>query len=196
MASNVIAYLAKTDVAYSIALTSCATLLAPLLTPGLIFFYAHTQIDIPFLRMVKSIVLMVLLPLIIGLLIRRSHPKQIGRIDFVFPALSSFSIILICSTIIALNQEKIFSLSILLFTAVILHNAAGYLFGYQAGRLFRFDTRMKKTLSIEVGMQNAGMGAVLALNHFDAETALIPAVFAVWCVITASILAEFWRRMN
>jgi BASS family bile acid:Na+ symporter len=109
---------------------------------------------------------------------------------------SSFSIILICSTIIALNQEKIFSLSILLFTAVILHNAAGYLFGYQAGRLFRFDTRMKKTLSIEVGMQNAGMGAVLALNHFDAETALIPAVFAVWCVITASILAEFWRRMN
>jgi BASS family bile acid:Na+ symporter len=196
MASNVIAYLAKTDVAYSIALTSTATLLSPLLTPALTYLYASTVIQIDFVAMLLSILRIVILPLLIGFGLKHFFRKQIDRIHDVFPALSALCVALICGMVVALNQSRIASLTILVFAAIFIHNLLGYAGGYLGGMLLRFDLRRRRTLSIEVGMQNAGLGAVLALKHFSSETALIPAIFATWCVITSSLLARYWGRQT
>ena len=101
---------------------------------------------------------------------------------------------MICAMVVALNRDVFLTLTGMVLVAVILLNVLGMLFGYGAGMLYRFDVRRRRTLSIEVGMQNAGLGAVLALNHFGAQEALVPAVFATWCVITASILVEVWAK--
>ncbi len=194
MASNVIAYLARTDVAYSIALTSTATLLSPILTPSLTYLYANTVIDINFLDMCLTILKIVILPLLIGFGLKHFFQKQIDKVHDVFPALSTLCIAVICGMVVALNQSKIASLTLIVFLAIFTHNLLGYTGGYLAGRLFRFDLRRRRTLAIEVGMQNAGLGAVLAITHFSPETALVPAIFATWCVITASLLARYWGR--
>lgn len=194
MASNVIAYLAKTDVAYSIALTSTATLLSPILTPALTYLYANTVIHIDFLAMLLSILKIVILPLLIGFGLKHFFQKQIDRLHDWFPALSTLCIAIICGMVVALNQSRITSLTGVLFLAIFSHNLLGYAGGYLGGMLLRFDQRRKRTLCIEVGMQNAGLGAVLAVTHFSPETALIPAVFATWCVVTASLLARYWGR--
>ncbi len=189
MASNVIAYLARTDVAYSIALTSTATLLAPILTPALTYLYANAVIQIDFGAMCLSILKIVILPLLIGFALKHGFRTRIERIHNVFPALST-----ICIAVIALNQSRLSALTFAIFAAIFLHNLLGYVGGYGAGMLYRFDRRMTRTLAVEVGMQNAGLGAVLAIKHFSPQTALVPALFATWCVITASLLARYWAR--
>ena len=194
MASNVIAYLAKTDVAYSIALTSTATLLSPLLTPALLFFYAHTLLDIPFFKMFLTIIEIVITPLFIGFLLRHFFERQINRFSYISPAFSAAFVALICAMVVAMNRDYFLELTRLVFIAVFLQNSLGMILGYGAAIVYRFDLKRKRTLAIEVGMQNAGLGALLALKHFGSQTALIPAAFATWCVITASILAEIWAQ--
>ena len=98
--------------------------------------------------------------------------------------------------VVALNRDYIIALTTILFLAVFLHNFFGLVCGYAISVFYGFDQRRRRTLSIEVGMQNAGLGAVLALKHFNYQSALIPAVFATWCVITASILAEIWAKQE
>jgi BASS family bile acid:Na+ symporter len=194
MASNVISYLARADVAYSIALTSTATLLAPVLTPTLTYIYAHTFIEIPFWKMFLDIVIMVIVPLFVGLGLKHFLRERIDEFSHIFPAFSTLFIAFICGLIVALNRQRILNLTLIIFIAVFLHNMVGLIFGYLSAKIYRFDIKRKRTLSIEVGMQNAGLGAVLALAHFSEQTALIPALFATWCVITASVLAEIWAE--
>ncbi len=194
MASNVIAYLAKTDVAYSIALTSTATLLAPILTPSITYLYAHAVIHVDYWAMFKQIITIVILPLLIGFGLKHWFRRQIERLHDWFPALSTLCIAIICGVIVALNQSRIASLTLIVFAAIFIHNLLGYIGGYLGGMLLRFDLRRRRTLCIEVGMQNAGLGAVLAVANFSAESAIIPALFATWCVITASLLARYWSR--
>jgi BASS family bile acid:Na+ symporter len=196
MASNVMCYLARADVAYSIAITSLSTLISPLVTPLLVFVYAHTLIKIKFMAMFISIIKMVIIPLFLGFILRRSFKKAIERFEYIFPAFSTVFIALICGLVIALNRSYIMGLSALIFAAVALHNIAGVVAGYTAGRIYGFDVKKVRTLSIEVGMQNAGLGAVLALKHFSSQTALPNVLFATWCIITASILAEIWSKKN
>ncbi len=192
MASNVISYLARADVAYSIALTSTSTLLSPILTPTFTYIFAHTIIEIKFWPMFFSIIKMVIIPLFIGLILKNMFKNAIFKFQEIFPAFSTIFIAFICGLIVALNKNYILGISLLLFTGILLHNFVGLVGGYAAGTLYRFDIRRRRTLSIEVGMQNAGLGAVLALKHFSEKVALPSALFATWCVITASILAEIW----
>jgi BASS family bile acid:Na+ symporter len=194
MASNVIAYLAKTDVAYSIAITSTATLLSPLLTPALLYLYAHTMLDIQFFKMFLTIIKIVIAPLFIGFLLRHFFERQINRFSYVSPAFSTLFVALICAMVVAMNRDYFLGLTVMVFMAVSMQNLFGMIFGYGAAMLYGFDTKRRRTLAIEVGMQNAGLGALLALKHFGPQAALIPAAFATWCVITASILAEIWSR--
>ena len=194
MASNVISYLARTDVAYSISITTMATLISPLITPMLILLYAHTIIAIPFMGMLATLIKIVILPLLIGFVIRHYFEMQIEKFSYVFPAFSTIFIAFICAMVVALNRDYIYKLSGLVFVAVVLHNLLGLLFGYTTALCFRFNTKRARTLALEVGMQNAGLGALLALKHFSAQTALVPAVFATWCVITGSLLAERWSK--
>jgi len=196
MASNVISYLAKADVPYSIALTTCSTLLAPLATPALTHLYGRTIVPIPFWPMFINILQIVIAPLLLGLALRHRFSKPVERVAWMFPVLSTVAIALICGLVVALNKDRLAQMTALVMAGVIVHNGLGLLGGYGAGRLYRFDATRRRTLAIEVGMQNAGLGAVLALKHFSAQTALPNALFATWCVVTAAVLAEIWSRRH
>ncbi len=197
MASNVIVYLAGGAVAYSIALTTVATFLSPMLTPALVKWLGSVYLAIPFWPMMQTILLTVLLPLLLGLGMRRmlqAKPRMLEHAGQIAPAAASLAIILICSYAVAANQERLANVGATLVAMVILVNALGYLLGWQAARLFGFDGRHRLTLAIEIGMQNAGLGVVLALTHFEPETALPGAMFAVWCILTSAGAAAWLRR--
>jgi BASS family bile acid:Na+ symporter len=197
MASNVIVYLAGGAVAYSIALTTVATFLSPLLTPALVKWLGSVYLDIPFWPMMQTIVLTVLLPLVCGFALRHWLLRQAGVLraaEQVAPAVASLAIILICSYAVAANQGRLASVGLMLIAVVVGVNALGYLLGWQAARWFGFDGRHQLTLAIEIGMQNAGLGVVLALKHFEPQTALPGALFAVWCILTSAGAAAYLRR--
>lgn len=192
MASNVLSYLAGADVAYSIALTSTSTFLSPLLTPFFTHLFAHTLIKVDFLSMFFGIIKMVILPLILGFVIKLVFKDRLQNIIKVFPAISTIFIAFICGLVVALNNEYLAKINMLIFVAILLHNLIGLSLGYAAGKLYGFSQKRCRTLSLEVGMQNAGLGAVLALKHFTPQSAIPNAFFAILCIITASILARIW----
>ncbi|HEY9199519.1 MAG TPA: bile acid:sodium symporter family protein [Gammaproteobacteria bacterium] len=197
MASNVIVYLAGGAVAYSIALTTVATALSPVVTPALVKWLGSVYVDIPFWPMMQTILLTTVLPLLLGLGVRRLLQQRTGSLRFaeqLAPAVASLSIVLICSYAVAANHERLASIGLSLLAVVVIVNALGYLLGWLAAHLFGFDSRHKLTLAIEVGMQNAGLGVVLALKHFEPESALPGALFAVWCILTAAGAATYLRR--
>ena len=193
MASNVIVYLAGGAVAYSVALTTVATFLAPLLTPSLVQLLGGVFVPIPFWSMVQTILLTVVVPLVLGMGLRRFLGPALAIAVEVAPAVATLAIAIICSYAVAANAERISTAGSLLFGMVVGINALGYLLGFGAGALFRFDRRHKITLAIEIGMQNAGLGVALALTHFSPQTALPGALFAVWCILTAAGVTGYLR---
>lgn len=194
MASNVIVYLAGGAVAYSIALTTLATLLSPLLTPLLVKLLGQAFFEIDFWPMVQTILMTVVAPLVAGMGLRQILGRQLAFAKELAPAVASIAIIIICSYAVAANQTRLAAVGVEIFFLVVVVNALGYLFGWQAARLFGFDARHRLTLAIEIGMQNAGLGVALALKHFSPETALPGALFAVWCIITSAGAAAYYRR--
>lgn len=196
MASNVLSYLAGADAAYSVSLTTVSTFLAPILTPFLTLMLANTFLEIPFWGLVQSVSFMVLIPLILGLIIRRYAGDRVEGISKLFPAISTAFIAFICAVVIALNKSYILKIDQWIFLAVILLNAGGLTLGYLTGKFFSFDLLKRRALSIEIGMQNAGLGSVLALKHFDEKTALPAVIFVFICIFTASILVPFWARQR
>lgn len=197
MASNVMSYIADADPAYSVSLTTVSTMLCPLLTPLLTKLLAGTVLHVPFWPMMVDVMLMVVVPLLVGLLFRRMLHERIEPFEHVFPAISVTFIIFICALVVAANRAFFSELStelLLVVAAVLILNVYGMVSGYGVGRLFGFSLARKRTLSIEIGMQNAGMGTVLALAHFGNRTAISTAVFVFVCIVTASVMAELWQR--
>jgi BASS family bile acid:Na+ symporter len=194
MASNVISYIAKADVAYSVSLTTVSTLLCPLLTPGLTYILTRSRLEVPFWQMMLSVIKMVIVPLFAGFGIRHYFKGKIENVLAVFPAISVTFIIFICSLVIALNKARLGQLTGIVLTAAVTLNISGMLAGYGVGTVFRMNLARRRTLSIEIGMQNAGLGTVLALAHFGEETAMPAAAFVFICIITASLMAERWQR--
>lgn len=193
MTSNVISYLSDGDVAYSVSLTAVATLLSPLLTPLLTLLLAGIYVPIPFFDMFLTIVYTVVLPLVAGFIIRRIFPETVNRLKDAPATISVISIVVITSYVIAANNNNLGKATAVIFAAVIFHNLAGMLLGYLAGAGAKFSFKRKKTLSIEIGMQNAGLGVVLALQHFSETVAMPAAIFTIWCIISASLLVNFWK---
>ncbi len=194
MAAGVMSYLAEADVALSVALTTATTIISPVVTPALTYFLGQQYIQIQLLTMVKSIMLMVILPLLLGLLVQHKFHKFISNIKPVFPALSTLFIAFICGLVVALNKNALGKATVMVFVAVISLNILGLFFGYLAGKLFQFNIAQRRTLAINVGMQNAGMGAVLAIKHISNEAAIPNALFATWCIVSAAILAGIWNK--
>jgi len=195
MASNVIVYLAGGAMAFSIAMTTVATFLSPLLTPTLVETLGGHLLPIPFWKMMQTILLTVVLPLSLGMVLRRQLKQGLALASEIAPAVAALAIIIICSYAVAANQERISQVGLNVFLLVVVLNALGYLGGWWLARLYGFDQRHRLTLAIEIGMQNAGMGVVLALAHFreTPETALPGALFAVWCIITAAGATAWFR---
>jgi BASS family bile acid:Na+ symporter len=193
MTSNVISYLSKGDVAYSVSLTAVSTLLCPVLTPLLVLLLAGSRVPIAFTPMFITILLTVVVPLLAGFMIRKTFPRILPKLGEWPSTLSIAAIVCITSFVIAINKDKFgYASSILLF-AVVFHNAFGLILGFLAGYIGRLSYIRRKTLSIEVGMQNAGLGVVLALNHFGSEAAVPSAIYTIWCILTASLLVYFWN---
>lgn len=195
MTSNVISYLSKGDVAYSASLTAVSTLLCPVLTPLICLLLVGTRIPIAFLPIFKTIMLVVLAPLLLGFFVRKYFPLAVVRIKEWPSAISVLAIVVITSYVISINRDSLGATSVLIIAAVAFHNALGMTLGYFAGYLGRLDFLRRKTLSIEIGMQNAGLGVVLVLQHFGKEVAVPAVIFTVWCIFTASILIYFWKRL-
>jgi BASS family bile acid:Na+ symporter len=196
MSSGVMNYIAKADVAYSVSLTTVSTLIAPVVTPGLTYILAKSVVPVPFWPMLIDVLWMVIGPLIIGFGVRCYFKDKIERVLPVFPAISATFIIFICSLVIALNKGYLAKMTGLILAVGLVLNIFGMVAGYAVAWIFRMDVRQRRTLSIEGGMQNAGLGTVLALSHFGEKAAMPAAIFVFICIITASIMAAVWQRRN
>ncbi len=193
-ASNVICYLARGNVALSVLMTVVSTFCAVILMPFLSWLYLHQTIEVPVAGMLKSIVLVVLIPVLSGTLINSLFQPVIKRMQPLFPLFSSFAIILIIAIIVALNQQNLTLLAWPVFLAVCLHNLSGLFTGYWLIKALKYDTQTARTISIEVGMQNSGLSVALAIQYFSTLAALPGALFSIWHNITGSLLAFFWRK--
>jgi len=194
MASNVITYLAGGAVAFSIAMTMVATMLSPVITPMLVEGLGQAFMPIPFWPMMQTILLTVVLPLGFGMMLRPRLGDFQKQAETIAPGIAAIAIIIICSYAVAANHSRIADTPFIVVALVILLNGLGYMLGWFAGRLFHFDRTHRITLAIEIGMQNAGLGVALALKHFQPETALPGALFAVWCILTAAGMTRVLHR--
>jgi len=197
-ASNVITYLAKGDVALSVGMTAVSTLLAPVLTPLLVWLLAGETVDVDVLGMLLSILWVVILPIGLGLLVKRLWPKMTERATGYLPALSSLAICMIVLIVISANAGKLLSGGLLIVLVVILHNVCGLAIGYLIGRLLKLAPAKRRAVSIEVGMQNSGLASSLASLHFAAyPMATIPgALFSVWHNISGAVVARLYARRS
>lgn len=191
-ASNVLSYLARADVALSVTLTLCSTLLAPILTPFIIYLILSHKVEVSFLGMVQSIFWIVFFPLLAGLVLRHFFYNRIARLLSWFPTLSILMIGLVIGCVIALNSATLLTFPALTILAVILHNSLGLAVGYSAGRLFKTSSARTHTLAFEIGMQNSGLGVSLAAQFFTAAAALPGAIFSVIHNLTGVLLAKWW----
>jgi BASS family bile acid:Na+ symporter len=199
MASNVMSYIAKADTAYSVSLTTVSTLLCPVMTPGMTFLLASSRLDVPFWGMFLYVLRTVIVPLFIGFGVRHYFKQKVEKVLPIFPAISVTFIIFICSLVIALNENNLGRVTWVVITAVVVLNIYGMFGGYGIGSIFRMGVRRRRTLTIEIGMQNAGLGTTLALDQFKEkgpEVALPAAIFVFICIITASLMSAVWQRTS
>jgi BASS family bile acid:Na+ symporter len=188
------AFLAKGDVALSVAVASVSTLIAPIVTPLLVLALAGSYLPIDAGGMVLDIVKTVLLPVILGVLARRFAKDLVARALPVLPWASAIVIAFIVAIVVAGSASKLAAAGGIVFLAVVLHNGFGLGLGYLAGKVGRLDDRARRALAFEVGMQNSGLAATLATAHFSPLAALPSAVFSLWHNVSGAIVAAWLAR--
>lgn len=194
VASNVMAYLAKANVALSITITSIATLLAPFITPLLMKLLAGEFIEIDVLNMMWSIVKMIILPIGAGLLFNKLRGDGAKWLDRAMPMISMLAIGVIITIITAAGRDSLLDIGGILMLLVLIHNLFGYSLGYWYARLFRMSEQDARTIALEVGMQNGGLASGIANSLGKIATmGLAPAVFGPLMNITGSVLASYWH---
>lgn len=194
-ASNVIVYLSKGNVPLSISMTLFATLLAPIVTPSLIYWLLSAEINLSFWALMKTPLIVVLIPVVAGVVVRSYLKPFVEKVKPVFPAISVIGISLIVAGLLAINHDKLSSMSMVVVLVVMLHNLLGYLLGYGVAKLFKANDVNARTLAIEIGMQNSGLGAAIVKNTlaFQFLTGVPSAIFSVWHNVSGSVLSKFWR---
>jgi len=197
-ASNVITYLAKGNTALSVSATTVSTLLAPVLTPALTLLLANQWMPVSFKDMFIQILQVVLIPIILGFVIRLLFSKQVERSISVLPLVSVIGIVAVAAAVVSVNKEAVATSGLLIFGVVVLHNLLGLLLGFSVARLFKLSFSDQKAVSIEVGMQNSGLASTLALTFFAATPiAAVPSVlFSIWHNISGPVLATFWSKYD
>jgi BASS family bile acid:Na+ symporter len=193
-ASNVICYLGRGDVALSITLTAISTLLAVLLTPVLTWLYIGQEVPVPVVNMMLTVLKIIILPVTLGVIVNRYFGQKLAQVKQFLPVVSVIAIVFIIGIIVALNAQQIPQLAFPVIIAVILHNGLGLASGYAIAKYLGYNEKICRTLAIEVGMQNSGLGVALATKYFTAITALPAAFFSIWHNITGSLLAAIWTR--
>jgi BASS family bile acid:Na+ symporter len=195
LASNVMSYLARANLALSVSVTTISTLLAPLLTPMLMQLLGGSFVNVDFGEMAWEITKIVILPTIAGLVFHHFLHGKFNWLDKIMPVISMGGIAFILVIIVAAGRDNLLKVGGLLIVATLIHNLAGYFLGYWSARLLKFKERDCRTIAIEVGMQNAGLASGLALAMGKLATAgLAPAIFGPVMNITGSSLASWWHN--
>lgn len=193
-ASNVMVYLAKGDTALSVAMTSVSTLLAPILTPLLVLWLAGEYLPVDARGLFVTILQIVLVPVVLGVVLRLLFPATVNRLLDVLPLVSVAGITVVVVIIVAASAQTLLSTGLFIVLAVMIHNALGLAAGYGIGKVCGIDVAGRRAVSIEVGMQNSGLAASLATVHFTPAAALPAAIFSVWHNVSGSLLAGHWSR--
>jgi len=197
-ASNVITYLAKGDLALSVGMTATSTLLAPVLTPFLVWLMAGTMVDVDTIGMLQSIVYVVIAPIVVGLLCQHFLPKLTKNVTPYLPAFSSIVIALVVGIVVSHNADRLLLGGFVVILVVMIHNILGLLIGFLIGKFLQLNHPKCVALSIEVGMQNSGLASSLAVLHFAVyPMATIPgAIFSVWHNISGALAAKLYQRIK
>lgn len=205
VSSNIMSFLCKGDVAYSVGMTCASTLLAPILTPLLVLWLAGAKVDVDALGMFRQILIVTIIPIAIGFCLNLwlGHKKVFKQIQGCMPGLSVLCLACIVGGVVTTVHDPLvengIQLFILTFCMVLCHNTIGYVLGYFVGKIFKFNTAKKRTISIEVGMQNAGLGTNLAMKFFVATNpmAVVPcAISCAWHSISGTILANIFASRD
>ncbi|WP_296243451.1 MULTISPECIES: bile acid:sodium symporter family protein [unclassified Psychrobacter] len=194
--SNVITFLAKGDVALSVAITSISTLLAPFLTPILLDVFAGQLIDIDLVSMMMTITKIVILPILLGVIFHRFLGKKIEFAIDILPMISVLGISIIIAAVVAVSKATILDSGVIVFIVVALHNMMGYTLGYLIARLAGFTEKQRRAIMVEVGMQNSGLGAALAATYFNPVAALPSAIFSVWHNFSGALVANIFAKKD
>ena len=204
VSSNIMSYLCHGDVAFSVGMTCASTVLAPVMTPLLMQLTAGAIIEIDTVGMFLNILIVTILPIALGCILNYYYSKResFQTLQALMPGTSVILLACIVGGVISTVHDPLvergFMLFIWTFAVVFCHNSLGYLLGWVAGRLAGFNTAKKRTISIEVGMQNAGLATVLAGTFFAAQPlSVLPcAISCAWHSISGTILAGIYRRMD
>jgi BASS family bile acid:Na+ symporter len=201
MTSNVLTYLAGGDTAYSVTLTTLASILAVFITPFLIEYLGGAELGVTpekFWQQLWTIAWTVATPLLLGLGLRVAWPRGRKAYEAASPAVAVVGIVVICCFVIQGTRDYLAQATGRILLGVVLVNALGFVFGFLLAKFYRLTRAQCVTLSIEVGMQNAGMGVVLAATTFsDRPRVAIPAAFfTIWCIITAAGLIALFKRQE
>ncbi|MEK0245675.1 bile acid:sodium symporter family protein [Bifidobacterium mongoliense] len=200
--SNVMSFLSRGDVALDVSIGVLSTLLAPFMIPLLMQLLASRYVAIPWQSLFINALTVVLLPVALGVLCHMIFREKIEKVTVALPIVSQVAILLIIGVVVAANQPRLFSAATLLaIPVVILHNLSGYALGFGFSKLMYrvypkgFRYAQQKAITFEVGMQDSGLGATLALTSFAASpVAAIPSTFfSVWHNISGSVLSAWWR---
>jgi BASS family bile acid:Na+ symporter len=189
-ASNVMTFIARGNVALSVAMTATSTLAGVVMTPLLLSLLVGTTVDVPAADMLASLFRIVLLPVLIGVTINSLTPQVVRKLAPALAPLAVLAILTIIAIVVALNAGRLREVALAVVIATLLHNVSGLLLGYGAAKLLRFEPAICRTIALEVGMQNSGLATALALKFFTPVAAL----FSVWLNITGSVFASLSTR--
>lgn len=200
VSSNIMSFLCKGDVAFSVGMTTVSTLAAPLMTPFLMLWLAGETVDVDAIGMFKSILIVTILPIAVGYVLNAMFQKRNGYREAlkVMPGIAVLGLACIVGGVVSAHGASIVKSGALIFVGVFLHNSLGYVLGYLSGVAARFPQSKRRTISIEVGMQNAGLATVLAGKHFPAmpEAAVASAVSCVWHSVSGALLAGIFNMAD
>lgn len=205
VSSNIMSFLCKGDVAFSVGMTTASTIMAPFVTPFLVLLLADKTVNVDTIGMFINILIVTILPVMLGFLLnlRLGHKTYFPTIRSLMPGTSVICLACIVGGVIFNVHDLLISngwtLFFLTFGVVFCHNSLGYIIGYIVGKLFHFGTAQNRTISIEVGMQNAGLATNLASNFFAASNplAVVPcAISCAWHSISGTILAGLFMKFE
>ncbi len=195
-ASNVMTFLGKGDVPLSVTVSSCTTVMAPIVTPALIYFFANQWVEVDPMSMFMSIVQIVMLPIVAGVIINTLFGRYVRQAVSVLPLISVLAIVAIVASVVAVSQKQIAETGLLIFAVVVLHNGLGLGLGYLLAKVCGMPLPKRKAIAMEVGLQNSGLGVALAMAHFSPLSAVPSAIFSVWHNISGPILATVFANMK
>lgn len=196
VSSNIMAFLARGDVAFSVGMTTVSTLLAPVMTPLWMMYLVGETVDMDGWAMFKFMLLVTLLPVVIGSVCNMLFERKTWFADVraIMPGVAVIAFACIVGGVAAVHGHRFMESAFVMVAAIAAHNIIGYVLGYYSGALFGMNTAKKRTLAIEVGVQNAGLATGLSAKFFpsNAESAVATAVACVWHSVSGTVLGNLF----